>query len=64
MNEADRLLCALCDLDDREVDAFNAAALHGMRISGVTRRKDRRRKKQYVELKLFVSLPLPESEAA
>jgi|GEM_PF-4656738 len=64
MSEADRLLSALGDLDDREVDAFNASVLHGMRLSGVTRRMDRRRKKQYVELKLFVSLPLPESEAA
>jgi len=52
------------DLDDCVLDAHTARVLHGMRLSGVTRRMDRRRKKQYVELKLFVSLPLPESEAA
>lgn len=64
MSDAERLLSALMDLDDCVLDAHTARVLHGMRLSGVTRRKDRRRRRQYVELRLCVTLPLPEPEAA
>ena len=48
-NNLAEVISGLIDADDTEVTPFMARILYGMRLSGVTIKKDRRRRRAYVE---------------
>lgn len=59
-NNLAEVISGLIDADDTEVTPFMARILYGMRLSGVTIKKDRRRRRAYVEVRLTRIVPLDE----
>ena len=59
-NSLAEVISGLIDADDTEVTPAVARILYGMRLSGVTIKKDRRRRRAYVEVRLTRIVPLDE----